>query len=528
MLFYYIPLNSFPGEDAAILFIYSENLAESGIISYIKNGKPAEGATDFLWMLILSIFYKMGFDTYLSATFLSAFSLLGSAFILLKIADDNENMRFFKLVSLMLLGMPAIFAAVKGFSTLFFGFFILLSIYFYLKGKVGPLVISSLLTCLIRPDGIVFAAPLVASFWILDKKNILKNLIYIISFAVMPGMIYFCWRFQYFNNLFPLPFYVKSNFERIAIFFNEAALKLNMKFIVALTPVMMIVLLGIIKSKVKGKIILLIVSTVILPFCFYSSMMLSQNVAYRFQYPIVVSIIAISLTFSKVISKVWIYPLAILGSLVLMAHFYVKAALATIIIPYQQNITISKSLKTLQCNGIMMVTEAGILPYYSKWDAVDLWGLNTPELSKTLVSPQFVKNYNSDIIVLHAASGHYGEDYRFIINKKDNLNYESRTWMNMVKNVYSGAISSGNYQLFMVPYFQKKENQKKEKCLVCQLQKHFNLTKKRFDRYDMYMIRKDSLCFSGVKKILLEHGAVNHKTYFEKKSNFIKNLLQNS
>jgi len=486
-------------------------LAESGIISYNLYGNPSEGATDFLWMLILSIFYHIGFDTYLSATFLSALSLFGTAFILFKITD-SDNIRVFLFILVMLLGMPPIFSAVQGFSTLFFGFFILLSIFFYLKGKLAPLVISSLLTCLIRPDGIVFVAPLIAFFLVLDKENIFKNISYVVFLAIIPGLVYFFWRFQYFNNLFPLPFYVKSNFERFAILFNEAALKTNLKLIVKLIPVMFIVFLGINKLNAnKNKIYFLLVSTVFIPFLFYSAMNLEQNVAGRFQYPMAISIIAISLIFYNLFQVIWIY-VALLCSLMLMAPSYINATLDTISIPYENPIYISKSLNRLQCNGTMMITEAGRLPYYSKWQAIDLWGLNTPALSKTLVSPQFVRDYNPDLIVLHS-----GEYSRFI--NQDNLITDgSKTWINMVKNAYVGAATYGDYQLFMVPFFQT------EKCWVCQLKKRLKELVNRnteFDRYDMYMIRKDSLCFSGVKKIILEHGAVDYQTYFDRKSHFI-------
>ena len=51
-------------EDAAILFRYSENLSSTGSISYNLNGIRSEGATDFLWMLILS-FKKLGFEIFI-------------------------------------------------------------------------------------------------------------------------------------------------------------------------------------------------------------------------------------------------------------------------------------------------------------------------------------------------------------------------------------------------------------------------------------------------------------------------------
>ena len=53
---YYVSANFIPNEDALILYRYAENFSETGIISYNLNSERAEGATDFLWMIILSIF----------------------------------------------------------------------------------------------------------------------------------------------------------------------------------------------------------------------------------------------------------------------------------------------------------------------------------------------------------------------------------------------------------------------------------------------------------------------------------------
>ena len=43
-----------PQEDAYILYRYSENLATSGQIAWNVDDGPADGATDFLWMLVLA------------------------------------------------------------------------------------------------------------------------------------------------------------------------------------------------------------------------------------------------------------------------------------------------------------------------------------------------------------------------------------------------------------------------------------------------------------------------------------------
>ena len=75
LLAFFFQNNFLPSEDASILFRYSENFADTGIISYNLNEPPVEGVTDFLWMLILSAFYFIGIDTYFSAIVINLISL---------------------------------------------------------------------------------------------------------------------------------------------------------------------------------------------------------------------------------------------------------------------------------------------------------------------------------------------------------------------------------------------------------------------------------------------------------------------
>ena len=72
---YYVSANFIPNEDALILYRYAENFSETGIISYNLNSERAEGATDFLWMIILSIFVFFKFDIFFSAILINLLSL---------------------------------------------------------------------------------------------------------------------------------------------------------------------------------------------------------------------------------------------------------------------------------------------------------------------------------------------------------------------------------------------------------------------------------------------------------------------
>ena len=51
-----VGIYSYPQEDALILYRYVFNLVETGEITFNLYGERTEGATDFLWMIFLSIF----------------------------------------------------------------------------------------------------------------------------------------------------------------------------------------------------------------------------------------------------------------------------------------------------------------------------------------------------------------------------------------------------------------------------------------------------------------------------------------
>jgi len=131
----------FPAEDAAILYAYSENLADTGVISYFPGGEPAEGATDFLWMILLSIFYFFGLNTYFSAIFINLCSLI----IITKTIQDH-----FKLsnadglvIFLFHLSLTHTYAALAGFSALFVEMLLVLVITNYLKNNTSKTIFFS-------------------------------------------------------------------------------------------------------------------------------------------------------------------------------------------------------------------------------------------------------------------------------------------------------------------------------------------------------------------------------------------------
>ena len=70
-------------EDAYILFIYVENMLNGNGITYYPSGAHTEGATDFLWMILLFSLAKIGFDVGTASILLNSFVVNLLSFALL-------------------------------------------------------------------------------------------------------------------------------------------------------------------------------------------------------------------------------------------------------------------------------------------------------------------------------------------------------------------------------------------------------------------------------------------------------------
>jgi hypothetical protein len=336
------------------------------------------------------------------------------------------------------------------------------------------------------------------------------------------------WRFRYFDSLLPLPFYVKSNFQRVALLFNAESLKLNTLFILALSPLLLFAWYGILSAdrEARADAFKSAAALIGLPLLFYSCMHLEQNLAYRFQYPFVL----ISLALAAYAVRYAPHRIAGLGalaaSLVLMLPWYAVEGVRTFSMPSENIPYLSKALGKLSCRGKIAATEAGRLPYYSGWDTVDLWGLNTKELAQKLVSPQYVQSYNPDLVVLHPLGGYYGDDYRFLTNGSYTVHTE-RGWQNMLDNVMAG-IGTNRYSLVMVPHMTTPPEGNPFRGVVPlrkRIQNRLGYAGS-FATYYAFFVRKDSPCYTELMRMLPHFGAISFAEYRRAKDRFISDAKE--
>ena len=210
-------------DDAYITMRYSRHLAEGHGPVY-NIGERVEGYTNFLWMLILGMVYKIGLDMPSTSQILGmVFSVLTLLIIFLLSYQLVGRWKWLSLVSLIMIANNRIYAlwSTSGLETSLFTFLVTLSLYLsYLilqdRLYMKPwLIVTCLLLTLTRPEGlmITFLIFLMLNFYkyrferALFKKEIISWLIY---FAV-PFAIYLTWKLYFYHDLLPNTFHNKVN-----------------------------------------------------------------------------------------------------------------------------------------------------------------------------------------------------------------------------------------------------------------------------------------------------------------------------
>jgi hypothetical protein len=275
-------------EDAYILFIYVENFLNGNGITYYPSGEHIEGATDFLWLMLLIFLGKLGLNVGTSVILLNSIGVFIISYLLnIEISNSkikNKELLFllYPFVFLWIFQQPLI-AAVGGFSVFLYMALILLAFVSVYKEKYilyTPYI--GLVVALFRPDGVIIGIGFaLVGLYIAYKTHQTKRYMVGILFGLVVGISYFIWRYNYFGNLLPLPLYVKGHGSLTAgLGYNAGWVIRNLYLLLPLF------FLAIFNKKIKHYLFL--ASPVILLFIVLIAATQSQNVGYRFQAPVLI------------------------------------------------------------------------------------------------------------------------------------------------------------------------------------------------------------------------------------------------
>ncbi|HEV3191127.1 MAG TPA: hypothetical protein VGY54_11550, partial [Polyangiaceae bacterium] len=150
-----------PDEDAYILFRYAEHVARGAGIVFNASGPHAEGATDFLWLLMLSGLNALGLDVAIAALVLNSAGA-GLAGYLFTLAMDRSGLSrtprtiALALVPLCVLSLSAATAAYGGFSSMLYSALVLAGLHAGLEANARAILwvpFLALTLGVFRPEG---------------------------------------------------------------------------------------------------------------------------------------------------------------------------------------------------------------------------------------------------------------------------------------------------------------------------------------------------------------------------------------
>ncbi len=425
-------------DDSYISFRYANNFADGyGLVFNINELPRSEGLTSPLYALVLSIGVLGSYDLVIYS---KLFGLLLLTLILLIIIKSSKlfyrqydfmNEKIINILSilpaLVYISDPYTVAnAISGMETMFGTLLFLLFIYWYLKitlnatGNKPNMAILGFLAFLVplaRPEltlGVM--SLLVLSFILLPSLR--KELSLSIGIFIILGVIYFLWRYNYYELLLPLPFYIKQGtkglpgFGDVIGFFSHYFLQLSL--LLAST----IIILK--KQKNYTKIFFIILATITIQLSYYFFIHHIMGFGYRYFQPLIPIIILLG-TFSipflarqeKVVFSlqkelIFLYVLII----IFFNVFSYKKAYEIYIDWYtgeNKIFQISKVLTSVDHNYSIAINDCGELPYYTKWKTVDLAGLNNRNIAlghSRKATIEELKKRNVDLIVLVGKKEH--------------------------------------------------------------------------------------------------------------------------
>ena len=395
-----------PWEDAAMVMRYADHLAAGHGLVWNIGEAPVDGATDFLFTVVVAGLRMVGIEIELATRAVIVFGWVSTTLLIYvsarRVLGTSPAIAFVATIPIAL--GPGILYARAGFGAPFFGLWVATSSILMLRLINEPtakrtisvlLGLSVLLLGLTRPEGVVLGIFLVLAVAVkLGFRAAIDRLSWGLSLFIVLGGAYFLWRWSYFGYPLPNPYYKKGG-GTLHLDGLAQSLKGSLWFAF---PFAALWLLALADSKTRRTAAALAVP--IVGFMMIWSMLSPEmNFAYRFQYPILVLVavfwpmlfVQIRESPGEVVPnlqshlrmQLWRHrflTIAIVASSLLVfpiGAIYLNLRASNGAEATDQRAVIGELLAPYAARGYTIATtEAGLIPLKSHWRALDTWGLN--------------------------------------------------------------------------------------------------------------------------------------------------------
>jgi len=417
-----------PFEDAAMLMRYAQHLAAGHGIVWNIGGQPVDGATDFLFMAVSALFIKSGLAV---GQTVRGLGFISHILTVLLVYWTNRRINNVSIPLSFLSGLYLIVGPGLSYVAAYFGtpFFALAAASTWTLGllliqKETPpfwlslaFALSGLVTGLIRPEGVILASLMLLAIIIMRGfKNSISIIAIFGTVFIVLGGTYFLWRWNYFGYPLPNPFYKKSGSGLHWDSFNNSLFNLLRLCL----PLVFAFILGF-RSRETAKQTLAYLIPILGFACVFVLISDEMNYGARFQYALVPIALMSWSQLVRGFSFSWpnqfsarersVYFIALIGLSVALVYYswfqncFLTSYQQTCATAYERDgrYEMGKLLAEYRGKGYMIATtEAGLLPYYSGWDAMDTWGLNDQFIAHNgALTAEYLDQYKPEIIMFH-------------------------------------------------------------------------------------------------------------------------------
>ncbi len=410
-----------PHEDAFILFRYAEHLASGAGIVFNLGGAHTEGATDFLWLCLLSACVGLGLDVAVAAVLLNAIGCGAITFLLL-LALWSPLERFqAAAVGRLLFGLflasvtpflGAALASYDGFGTELYCALLLATHAVHLAAERpeqwARLPYFGLILGLFRPDGAILGVGYFALSLVRCRRssNQRRALLRHGSYAALAGLAYFTFRGWYFGELLPLPLFVKARgpgpLPGLAM--NQAWLGTSGSLALLSLAAAFGALLWVRAparradvGRVLGAMLPVLALGLALNLAYQS-----QNVDFRFQAPIFTvllhALLRLGAEVMLVVPRGWATELVLVAC---AASLWPALRAGKRLWPLDYVDSTAVRLSREMTGAVVAGTEAGRLPYWSHSVFEDVVGLNNARAAHAPTPVAEIASLKPDLVMYH-------------------------------------------------------------------------------------------------------------------------------
>ncbi len=401
----YLQCRDFLIDDTYISLRYARNLVNGkGLV--FNPGERVEGYTNFLWVLLLALFYQGGqvFVTLKIFSFLCGLFSLLLIYLLTNKLCHNKSLALLA-VALTSANMYYVYHLAEGLETGLFSLLVLAAALLFIReeasGNDFPYsAVPLALTCLTRPDGLTLVAifALLKFFRAIKEKRLRKTDLVWLAVTASVVLIHLGWRVSYYGEWWPNSYYAKKMGFHLLPKGWDTLKQLNVYIgLVWCSPFIMLALTEK-KNRISHVLFFLIIISRLLFILFSGGSWV--GIKGRFFVPAFPFFVILFLVGADRLSRAlshfshnnrkWWRSFFLLLFIVLanynignsyresfkLMEFYTKGLKSA-------HISLGKWLKSNALPGeTVAVQDAGALPYYSELPTIDILGLNDREIAR--------------------------------------------------------------------------------------------------------------------------------------------------